>query len=714
MAAWKGSIASFVVLAAVVAISTQGRADGFILPDVPEFGRVDVVYHDVQIDAKDGVVTTHVDQVFRNGTARTLEGRYVFPVPPGAVVSSFLMWVDGEALEAKVLDADEARSIYEDYVRRAIDPALLEYVGRSALSARIFPIRPDEERRIQITYSELLSAEDGVYRYRYPLDPERLSARPLERVTIAVTVATTAPLTTVYSPSHDLNVVRRDTRTATGLYEAADLLPTADFLLFYATSTEEMGMTLLTSRAPGEDGFFLLVATPPDLGTSEKPLPKDLVLVLDRSGSMSGEKIDQAKSALGFILRNLNAEDRFAAVWFSDFVEGQQVGLVPATATAVEEAVAAVSRIDAAGGTNIDQVLRRSFALFEANDRPRFLIFLTDGEPTVGEQDPLKIAARALEANTASARLFAFGVGYNVNTVLLDQLAQENRGTTTYVLPGENLEIALSNFYRKIASPVLADPVLAIDGVDAYDVYPRTLPDVFRGTQLLVLGRFGKEGVGHIVLSGKAGTEPVLHVLDQEFPAASAAAPFLPRLWAGRAIAHLLDQIRLYGESDELVDEVIALSKQYGIITPYTSFLIDDADLSAEEAADAVYRAAAPASGASAVQASSTLKSLAGGETVQAAGESVKIVEDRAYFLRDGVWTDSTYADEETIDVAPYSEAYFGLLRVVPWIGPHLAVGAAVIVRVGGFFVRIVEGGLDTLPPDVEAALAEEGTPTGS
>ena len=161
------------------------------------------------------------------------------------------------------------------------------------------------------------------------------------------------------------------------------------------------------------------------------------------------------------------------------------------------------------------------------------------------------------------------------------------------------------------------------------------------------------------------------------------------------------------------MNEVIALSKQYGIITPYTSFLVDDANLSAEEAADAVYRAAAPASGASAVQASSTLKSLAGGETVQAAGESVKIVEDRAYFLRDGVWTDSTYADEETIDVAPYSDAYFALLSVVPWIGPHLAVGEAVIVRVGDLFVRVAEGGVDELPPDVKARLAAEGTPTG-
>ncbi len=705
MAAYRTRLGSLVVLVALAAFVAPVLADGFILPDPPDVGRLVVVYHDVTIDVHDGIVTTRVDQAFRNDTGRTLEGRYVFPVPPGAVVSGFLMWVDGEALEAQILDADEARAIYEDYVRRAIDPALLEYVGRSALSARIYPIRPGEERRIQITYSELLSADGGVYRYRYPLDPERLSARPIERVTIAVTLTMTTPLTTAYSPSHELDLERPDAWSAKGTYHASDILPTADFLLYYAASSDDVGLTLLTERAPGDDGFFLLVAAPSDALASATALPKDLVLVLDRSGSMSGEKIDQAKSALSFILRNLDAEDRFAVVWFSDFVEGAPSGLVPASPTAIADALAAVGPIEATGGTNIDTVLRRAFAMFEPGDRPRFLIFLTDGEPTVGEQDPARIAERALAANTTAARLFAFGVGYNVNTVLLDQLAQENRGTTTYVLPDENLEIALSSFYRKIASPVLSEPNLSIDEVSAFDVYPRILPDVFRGSQLLVLGKYRDAGVGRVVLSGLAEGGSAEYVLVQEFPAASAGASFLPRLWAGRKIAHLLDQIRLYGESDELVNEVVALSKQYGVITPYTSFLIDDENISAEEAADAVYRAAAPASGASAVQASSALKSLAGAETVQPADERLQVVEGRAYYLRDGTWADGTYAGEETIDVAPYSAAYFDLLDVVPWIGPHLAVGETVIIRVGAVFVRIAEGGYEELPADVRARL---------
>jgi len=691
----RGMAFGFVVLS-ILFVSLVTSADGVVLPDRPERGWLSVVYHDVTITICDGIVTTHVDQLFRNDTAHDIEGRYVFPLPPGAVVSSFTMWVDGEALEARILDADEARSIYQDYVRRAIDPALLEYIGRDTLLARIFPIPAGGQRRITITYNELLSADNGVYRYRYPIDTERFSARPLERVRIAVDVKTNTALAAVYSPTHDLAVERAREDTASGVYEERNVLPTQDFLLYYAVSTEQMGMTLLTYRAPGEDGVFLLIATPPQASTTAAAIPKDLVFVIDTSGSMSGGKIEQAKEALRFILGNLNPDDRFAVIAFSDFTEALQTELVPVSAEAVALSIGWVSQIEASGGTNIDQALSLACSLFEENDRPRFLVFLTDGEPTVGETDPVTIARHAADANTSAARVFVFGVGYNVNTVLLDQLAQENRGTTTYVLPGENLEIALSNFYRKIASPVLADTALAIDGVETTDLHPRVMPDLFRGTQLLVLGRYRGDGQARVTLSGHAQGAANAYITVQTFPDVALEAVFLPRMWAGRKIAYLLDQIRLYGESDELVEEVIALSKRYGIITPYTSFLVDE-DLSAEEAADAVYGAAAPASGESAVRGASALKTLAEGETVQRDIEGVWIVGDRTYFFRDGVWTDSTYDGQETIDVAVYSTAYFELLEIVRWIGPHLAIGESAIIRVGDVYVRIADEGLETL-----------------
>ena len=703
----------FALVNLIIGFSIGTLADGFILPDHPEHGWLSIVYHDVEVTLRDGVVTTHVDQLFHNGTGGDVEGRYVFPLPPGAVVSSFTMWVDGEALEARVLDAGEARAIYEDYVRRAIDPALLEYIGRDTLSARIFPIPSDGERRIKITYSELLSAENGTYRYRYPLDTERFSARPLERVTISVDLQTSVPLSVVYSPTHALGVVRTAEDAATGLFENHNVLPSQDFLLYYSVSLDAMGMTLLTYRVPGEDGFFLSIVTPPTMAVSTAAIPKDLVLVLDSSGSMGGQKIEQAKDALRFILENLNPDDRFAAIAFSDYSLALQTQLVPVSSVSVAQAKGWVSGIEAQGGTNIDEALSLAFSLFEANERPRFLIFLTDGEPTVGEVNPVMIAEHAVASNATEARVFVFGVGNNVNTILLDQLAQENRGTTTYVLPGENLELSLSNFYRKIASPVLADTVLTINGADsvdaveAFDIHPIVLPDIFRGTQLLVLGRYHGEGEALVTVSGNARCVATAYTAQQAFPASTLENTFLPRLWAGRKISYLLNQIRLYGESDELVDAVISLSHRYGIITPYTSFLIDADVWSVEEAADAVRQAAAaPATGANAIAGALSLKTLSEAETVQTAVEGVRIVEDRTYFLRDKVWLDSEYTDQGTIDIVAYSGAYFEMTEITPWIGPHLAIGDRVILRIGELFVQIGEEGLVELPNDVIEALS--------
>jgi Ca-activated chloride channel family protein len=692
-------------VALVLFVGAQATGDGIILPDDPAHGRLDIVSHDVTVSAHDGLVTTHVDQVFRNPNPYPIEGRYVFPVPAGAAVSGFTMWVDGQALEARLLDADEARRIYEDYVRRAVDPALLEYIGRDTLSARIFPIPAGGERRIEITYSELLAAESSMYRYRYPLDTERFSARPLERVRVVADLSTSQPLAAVYSPTHALDITRSEARRATVAYEEHNVRPALDFILYYAVTPAEVGVSLLTYRAPGDDTFFLLIVSPPDLGEIST-IPKDIVLVLDRSGSMNGEKIDQAKTALCYIVENLNPNDRFAVLSFSDIASALYPTLIPVTSTAVAETTAWISDLKASGGTNIDLVLTQALALFDDAERPRFLVFLTDGEPTVGETDPARIATHALVANTTGTRLFAFGVGYDVNTVLLDQLALENHGTTSYVAPGEDLGLALSTFYRKIASPVLSDVSVAIDGIVTYDVFPRTLPDLFSGTQLLLLGRATGIGAANVTVSGQTTLGFKSYTSSVSF-SASMTEPTLPRLWAGRKIAYTLDQIRLYGESDELVNEVIALSRQYGIITPYTSFLVEEDNLSAEAARDMVYRAAAPASGAGAVQASSSLKSLAEDTAGPTTTEAVRIVGDRAYFLRNSVWTDSLYANQETLDIAAYSAAYFALIDVVPWSGPHLAVGDRLIVRVGTVYVRIAEEGTATMTESMISLLTE-------
>jgi len=683
-------------------------ADGMILPDHPERGWLTVTYHHVSVSIEDGVVITRVDQEFRNDTSSPIEGRYVFPLPHGAVVSDFSMWVDGERLEGKVLGADEARDIFEDYVRRVLDPALLEYVDRDTLAARIFPIPVGGTRRIELSYTEVLQAENGIYRYLYPLDTERFSASPLEDVRIDIDLRTSSPLQAVYSPTHKIAVSKETGKQASIHYAEGNVLPHKDFILYYSVLPEEMGMTLLTYRAAGEDGFFLLIVSP-SVEEEETAIAKDLVFVLDTSGSMSGEKIVQAKAALDFVLQNLDPEDRFAVVSFSDYPRAQSDALLPVNSSTRQEASDWVGKLDANGGTNIDEALVTALSLFEKDDRPHYVIFLTDGEPTVGKTDPLTIITDVSHANVLGARIFSFGVGYDVNTLLLDRLSQENHGTTVYVTPDENLEGAISSFYRKIASPVLISPTIKIDGVETYDTYPNSLPDIFRGSQLLLCGCYRGAGEATIRLSGDVSEGSVSFVAKRAFPDLALDVDFLPRVWAGRKIAYLLDQLRLYGENQELVDEVIALSKRYGIITPYTSFLIEEEPLSADQMSQRMSQAAAaPPSGKQAVAGASAVRNLAEDEAAPPEGEAVRTVDDRTFFLRDGVWIESAYADEETIKIVAFSSAYFDILSLKPELAAFFALGDRLIVNIGAVYLEIAQEGAEVLTSEIRDQITQK------
>jgi len=521
----------------------------------------------------------------------------------------------------------------------------------------------------------VLQAESGIYRYLYPLDTERFSAYPLEDVQIDVNLKTSSALQAVYSPTHKITVSKETDKQASVHYAEENVLPQKDFILYYSVLPEEMGMTLLTYKAAGENGFFLLIVSP-NVKDEETVIAKDLVFVLDTSGSMSGEKIVQAKEALNFVLQNLNPEDRFAVVSFSDYPRAQSNKLLPVNQETRREAGDWVRKLDANGGTNIDEALVTALSLFEENDRPHYVIFLTDGEPTVGKTDPLTIIADASNANVVGARVFSFGVGYDVNTILLDS---------------------------KIASPVLTSPVITIEGIDTYDTYPNPLPDIFRGSQLLLAGRYRGDGEATITMNGDVGGKTISFIAKRGFPALALDADFLPRVWAGRKIAYMLDQLRLYGESEELVDEVIALSKRYGIITPYTSFLVEEEPLSADQMAQRMSQAAAaPASGKQAVVGASAVRSLAQDEAAPPEVETVRTVDDRAFFLRDGIWVESTYADEETIKIVAFSSAYFDILALKPELAPFFALGDRLILKVGSAYMEIGPEGADALTSEIK------------
>jgi Ca-activated chloride channel family protein len=710
----KGNCWTFTLLGILLLLITAvpARADGIIIPEppwppgpAPEPIWLTIRYHRVTVTIENQIATTRVDQVFVNEHNWEAEGTYIFPLPPGATVNQFTMWVDGKPIEAEILPADKARAIYEEIVRSRRDPALLEYVGRDVVQARIFPIPPGGERRIQLEYTQVLPLEGGMVRYVYPLDTERFSARPLEEVSIRVDIKSPVPLKAVYSPTHQDQVyIDRDEYRATVSYEETDVLPDRDFQLVYTVGKEEVGLTLLTYREPPDDGFFLLLVAPPL--RAERVQPKDILLVLDISGSMMGEKIEQAQDALVYVLERLNPEDRFNIIAFSTGVRYWARGLRPASEAG--EARQWVERLKATGGTDIHSALLEALAQAD-QERPTVLIFLTDGQPTEGVVEIDRILEAVRRAAPRNVRLFPFGVGDDVNAVLLDTLAQEHRGAPAYVRPGERIDEAISAFYAKVQAPVLTDITLDFGDVLVEDVYPRPLPDLFAGTQLILVGRYRGSGPVRIRLAGEAEGEKREFVYEGTFRATGGDS-FIPRLWAGRKIGYLLTQIRLYGERKEWVDAVIDLSVRYGIITPYTSFLIREdvfTEAGREEAAEQLKALpAAPAVGGGAVdlaQEQARLRDMGGvggAPMPREAAEVVRHVGSKTFFLREGVWTDAEFDPERMtpIPVQFGSDAYFDLLKARPEWGPYLALGERVVFLAEGTAYEVVPGETGPVP----------------
>ena len=450
-----------ILLVLLIGPTVPALADGIIIPDPPpdvpivEVPFLTIKYHRVTVTIEDQVATTHVDQVFVNEGRHEVEGTYIFPLPEEAAISEFAMWVDGEKLEGQVLERDEARRIYEDIVRRRRDPALLEYVGRDAFQASIYPIPPGGERRIELEYSQVLAMDNGLVEYVYPLNTEKFSPRPLEEVAVNVTIRSNEPLKAIYSPSHDVDIVRRGDHNAVVGYEEYDVKPDRDFVLYYTVSPEDVGVNLLSYKPDGRgDGFFLLLAAPKVEVDTQQVIAKDVILVLDVSGSMRGEKIEQAKEALNFVLDNLHGEDRFNIIAFSTGTRPYARDLVPADERG--EARDFVARLEANGSTDINRALLEALAMAD-DDRPAILIFLTDGLPTVGEVEIERIIDNVGDAAPENARIFPFGVGYDVNTTLLDTIAQNHRGASGYVRPEEAIDEKVSAFYAKVSTPLLAD-----------------------------------------------------------------------------------------------------------------------------------------------------------------------------------------------------------------------------------------------------------------
>jgi len=528
----------------------------------------------VESQIKDQYAFTKIEQVFYNPSNMNLEGYFLFPVPKGCVIKNFSMDINGKKMQAELLDADKARKIYEDIVRKLRDPALLEYSEQALFKVRIFPIEALKEKRIEISYSEILEKDNNTQEYIFPLNTKKYSSAPLKNLSFKIEVESDIEIKTVYSPTHEMEIKRKDNKHVTIGFEAASLQPDLDLRLFIGFDNSKIGMSLLSYKLAGEDGFFLLNINPGQLKANEKIISKDITFVLDVSGSMASPKMDQARKALNFCVENLEANDKFEIIRFSTEAEALFGKRVLADQANKAKALEFIKNLRPIGGTNIDEAIELACKEKKSADRPNMIVFITDGKPTIGETNEDQLLKKIKANNSENTRVFTFGIGDDINTHLLDKITEETNAYRSYISDKEDIELKISNFYNKVSSPILTDIELkfAFNG-KVRKIFPHKLPDVFKGSSITVLGRF--EGVGSVELSleGKVNGKSEKYNFSGKFDEKT-DNDFIAPLWAARNVGYLLDQIRLHGESKELIDEVISLSKKYGIVTPYTSYLI--------------------------------------------------------------------------------------------------------------------------------------------
>ncbi|MEP6574025.1 MAG: VIT domain-containing protein, partial [Gemmatimonadota bacterium] len=668
------------------------------------------------------VARVEVEEQFRNGGGSIAEGTYLYPMPGEAVFTNFSLWMGEQEVRGEIMNADQARGVYEAIVRRLKDPALLTLAGHGLVRAQIFPVQPGETRKVVLRYTMLLDRAGDALRLHYSIgqrDQPRMHAMgDGPRNDGVFSYHLTAPRAddygTPYSPTHSITTQR------VGDHLEISLAPDAagDVEIFLPLRRGLVGTSVVTHASDGEDGYYMLLLAPRQ--TADGPaVPRDLSLVVDVSGSMSGEKIQQARAALLQALGTLAPSDRFRLVAFSSTVRSFRSGFTPATSDNLREARRFVDSLEADGGTNIAGALDAVLGDAVAENRLPIVLFLTDGIPSVGEQAPDRIAELA-GSRIGRARIFTVGIGTDVNTYLLDRLAKEGRGSAQYVAPGANVEVAVGALLDKLRRPALVNLRVVSAPVDLTQSYPGHLPDLFYGEELVVFGRYHGTGDGQVVVEGERNGRRERFEATGTFAATAPGNEFIPRLWASRRIGELTRQIRLEGASDDLVSQVRELGLRYGILTEYTSYLVQEPGAVVNrnredrrfEPASNNAPAAAPAAqtGKVAFQRAQESSRMAGASSLaeadvvadekqaSLAGPSqtaeLKRIGGRLFVKTGAVWTDAAHRDSlPIVDVAPFTDAYFQLVKALPEIAPWLGAGDQVLIAGRSVGVRISPSG---------------------
>ncbi len=577
------------------------QADHVIVPQsrsVPLNGgseRVGISRVDAQVDVIEEVATTMLDIGIYNPLGRAQEVELLVPVPDRAIVRGFDFLGGAAEPTAELLPREHARSYYDEIVAKAKDPAILEFAGRKTVRTSVFPVPANGVQHVRLVYEHVLGATDDRVDFELPRS-ESLQACWLPW-TLEVRIRSSHPISAVYSPSHDFEKLRAtSTDVRLRLNEDAAREP-GPFRFSYLRQRDGVNATLFATRDVGAGGgyFLLLAGLPaPEETAAKSRLGREVIVVLDTSGSMKGEKMEQAREAARQVIEGLAPGEAFNIIDYDTDVASFSARPVTKDDASIQAARQYLAGLAANGGTNLHRALMT--ALDQEHDERLLplVLFLTDGLPTVGETDETTIRDAAQRVNRHERRIFTFGVGHDVNYPLLDHLASQSRGSSTYVQPGENTEEKVSAVDERLRGPVFASPELSVTddaGSEAdhllRDVMPRTIPDLFEGDQLVLLGRYRGEAELTFAFRGNYLGEERSFTFRFDVAAHEGSFDFVPRLWASRRIGTLIEELRQSGADPtiangsitadprhaELAEEIYRLSSEFGILTEYTSFL---------------------------------------------------------------------------------------------------------------------------------------------
>lgn len=578
---WRNTIGS--VLAAValtaLALPPNSHGAGLLIADGGLGGVLEIKEQDVHVTINNGVAVTKVTQIFHNTEKRQVEALYTFPVPKAASVANFSMWINGKEMVGEVLEKQRAREIYNSYKQVRRDPGLLEQVDYRTFEMRIFPIGPEADQKVEITYYQELDFDHDTATYVYPLATvtrKGVDTRTTGKFAIGVEVKSPVPIAELESPSHG-NAFALAKHSEN--YWQANLETTGgslaqDVVIACRVARPKTGMDLITSRVNGEDGFFCLTLTAGQ-DVAQKQDGMDYVFVLDASGSMAESgKLLLSKDAVAAFLNELGENDRFEVMTFNVTPSLGFSQLQAGSVANKQRALEFLATQQARGGTVLQPAIGTAYK-YAAADRPLNVVILSDG---LTEQQERTILLQMIQKRPGNTRVFCIGVGNDVNRPLLEQLAEDSGGLASFISTGDNFQRQAKAFRQKLTRPFATNLEVKFAGVDVTEVEPAVLPNLYFGAPVKVYGRYRGSGSADVTLRGSINGVELKQTAKLDFPKTDGANPEIDRMWAWHRVNRLLKDADRQGDRTNAVPEIIRLGEQFSIVTEYTSFLVLEND----------------------------------------------------------------------------------------------------------------------------------------